>query len=150
MPSHTWHDEPTKMIKMIIFTLRHHALLDLFWWWHHNWLFNTGDDITIGITIDGHCNSCMWKVISKLFYIDFIYSDICGWSCKKKWYCIQHSSKVEHSTDFKLMKDLHPQTYTHKLMKDLHLFIWSKHEFTELLYENILLKTLSHGDTSVN
>ena len=38
-------------IKKTIFTHWHSAALALFtfWWWHHNWLCNAGDDVTVDL-----------------------------------------------------------------------------------------------------
>ena len=46
----------------------------IYCWWRHN-----------AITQPDNLNVSTWKVISNLLDIDFIHSDIPGWSCKKSW-----------------------------------------------------------------
>ena len=63
-------------IKMRIFT--HHpsvSLAQFCCWWHHNWLLMTSQ-------WPDNCNAIVRIVISNSLDIDFIHSDIHGWSCK--------------------------------------------------------------------
>ena len=51
IPFLTRHDEPKSEVKKTIFTHWHSVALALFtfWWWHHNWLCNAGDDVTVDL-----------------------------------------------------------------------------------------------------
>ena len=65
-------------IKMTI--VKHRPCVSLarftFCWWHHNQLLMT--------SWPNNCDTIMWIMISKSSDIDFIHSDIHGWSCWKR------------------------------------------------------------------
>ena len=84
--------------KRRFFTHQHCASLALFkfCWWHHNWLCNTSDDITIDLAnrLGKVINDR--KKISNLLDINFIHDNIHSLSCKKLWtghYCKKKNKK---------------------------------------------------------
>ena len=72
-------DEPKNNNRKTIYTHQHRASLVLFtFWWCHNWLCNSGDDVTNDLVIVTRA----WKLISNSLDIVLIHGDIHDRSCK--------------------------------------------------------------------